>query len=479
MTDPFPESPMQRILVCDDDAFLRQAVRAHLEAAGFLVEEAQSGAACLRMLETSAPDLVLLDLQMPEMSGLETLRAMHRRQIDVPVIVMTAYGERDSAKTATQLGARAYLSKPLSFEELLMQMQRLFSDELDSEDRAEDEDPRYATLVGRSMAMREVFRALKRLESARTSTVLLYGESGTGKDLVAQALHSMGKRANAPYMEIDCAALPENLMESELFGYEKGAFTDARQPKPGLLELAQEGTVFLDEIGEMPLPMQAKLLRALESRRFKRVGGTTMRQMNAAIIAATNRDLADEVREGRFREDLYFRLNVIPITIPPLRERHGDIPLLVQYFLSRFNEQLDTPIDGIAPEAMHILEQYGWPGNVRELRNVVERVVMLRADTRVVHPSDLPPEIRFAAPAAEHADQPAGMTVNTTGRWPFLLPPGGIDIAEVETGFIEQALERSSGSIPKAAKLIGMSRHALRYRMQKMGLLLNGAGNDD
>jgi DNA-binding NtrC family response regulator len=303
--------------------------------------------------------------------------------------------------------------------------------------------------------MNRLFENLRRLEDVDAPTVLLHGESGTGKDLIAHAIHERGPRKDGPMMEIDCASLPEQLIESELFGHERGAFTDARQAKRGMFEVARGGTIFLDEIGEMTLPTQAKLLRALENRQFKRVGGTSYLTLDAGVIAATHRDLAAEVKRGGFREDLYFRLNVIQLTVPPLRERRDDIPALIDHHIERFNREFRRQVRGVSAEALERLMAYPWPGNVRELRNVIERIVILEARD-VIEAQHLPPEIRFGRAGAARAGSP------------FVLPEEGVDLEQVERSLIAQAMDRAQGNQSAAARLLGISRYALRYRLEKM-----------
>jgi DNA-binding NtrC family response regulator len=469
-----------RVLVCDDDEFLRKAVSVHLGAQGHVVDEVADGQRALERVRRESHDAMILDLQMPGMDGLETLRRLRDFPNPPPVLVMTAYGDIDTAIEATRLGAFAYLTKPLDFREMFVQLDRAVADHqgrTESDTRARGAG-RYAKLVGRSPAMTQVFEQLERLEEVSAPTVLIRGESGTGKDLVAQAIHTQGPRASHPFMEIDCASLPEHLIEAELFGYEKGAFTDARQTKPGLFEVAGHGTLFLDEIGEMPIGTQAKLLRALENRSFKRVGGVVQHPLQAAVIAATNRDLSAEVKRGRFREDLWFRLNVIPIEVPPLRARAGDVKILVEHFLQRFNAELGKEVPGFTDEALDVLARYPWPGNVRELRNLIERIVILEGDGGVLEASHLPPEVRFARPPEKSAEEATGdalveesrPTQRAPGPERFILPREGIRLEEVERDFIRQALDQSAGSRAGAARLLGISRHVLRYRMEKYGL---------
>ena len=304
-----------------------------------------------------------------------------------------------------------------------------------------------------------MFEILHRLESIDAPTVLVYGESGVGKDVIARAIHAKGPRRDKVFVDIDCASLPETLIESELFGHERGAFTDARQTKRGLFEVAGGGVVFLDEIGEMTLATQARLLRALESRTFKRVGGVANLRLDAALIAATNRDLKAEVKAGKFREDLYFRLNVVPLRVPALRERKEDLPLLVGVFLERFNRAFGRHVQGVTGDAMSLLQAYAWPGNVRELRNVLERLVILGTSEHI-EPDHLPAEIRYARPIA----------AATLGECPFVLPESGVDLEGVERGLIAQALDRTAGNQTAASRLLGVTRYTLRYRMQKFGL---------
>ncbi len=449
------------ILIADDEELIRWSLAEHLTKDGHRISEATDGKAALEAIAADPPDVVLLDLRMPELDGLEVLQELRRRDLRVPVIVITAFGGLDSAIEATRLGARAYLTKPFDLREVSVAVSKALEEERLRREvhwlRARDRKG-YGDFVGQATALGPVFDTLTRLEKVDAPTVLILGESGTGKDVIARMIHARGPRRERPFMEVDCAALPEALIESELFGHERGAFTDAHQTKRGLFEVAAGGVVFLDELGELPLPVQAKLLRALESRTFRRVGGVTPLRLDAALIAATNRNLAEEVSNGRFREDLYFRLNVVPIQLPALRERREDIPDLVAHFLARFGKAFSRPIEGVTEEAMRLLQQWRWPGNVRELRNVLERIVILGPE-EIITPADLPPEIRFARP---ESTTPAGC--------PFVLPEGGIDLESVERGLLEQALTRTSGNQSAAARLLGISRYALRYRMEKFGL---------
>jgi len=447
------------ILVCDDEELIRWSLGQHLEAEGHRVLTAEDGAQALEIALSEAPDLMISDLKMPRMDGMSLLRRLRRAECDVPVIVITAHGDISSAMEATRLGARAYVHKPFDLEEIglaaskVLEAHRLEQEVAYLRSRRQ---PAYGRILGRSAAMTRLFETLRRLEDVQAPTVLLMGESGTGKDLIAQAIHQQGPRSKGPFMEVDCTSLPEQLIESELFGHERGSFTDARNTKRGMFEIARGGTIFLDEIGEMASATQAKLLRALENRRFKRVGGVSPITLDAGVIAATNRDLNEEVREGRFREDLFFRLNVIRIDVPPLRERREDIPDLVGHFINRYNGEFRREVGGISEAALALLRSYHWPGNVRELRNVIERIVILES-ADVIEESHLPAEIRFGR-------GPRG------DRVPFVLPENGIDLEAVERSLIAQALERTGGNQSAAAKMLGLSRYTLRYRMEKHGL---------
>lgn len=450
-----------RILCCDDEELVRWSVQTHLKKAGHEVDVAEDGIAGLEAIDKGAYDVVILDLKMPRMDGLSVLRRLRETHPQLPVVMITAHGAIDSAIEATRLGARAYLSKPFDLRELQLQVERAVEHEELSrtvEAMRDQNLRRYEKLVGVSQSMGRIFDTLERLEKVDAPTVLIQGESGTGKDLIAQAIHSRGPRRSKAYVEVDCAALPDTLIESELFGHEKGSFTDAHQQKRGLFEVAKGGVVFLDEIGEMPLLTQAKLLRALENRRFRRVGGVVDLPLDAAVVAASNRDLQKEVKAGRFREDLYFRLHVVPIEVPPLRQRREDIQPLVAHMLERTAKDLGRPIPDITTDAMAALEAYQWPGNAREVRNVIERLLILRTGETAIRVDELPIEVRLTSPS--------GGTIGC----PYVLPEGGVDLEAVERGLIDQALARAKGNQTQAARLLGITRYALRYRLEKHGL---------
>ncbi|MEQ1564001.1 MAG: sigma-54 dependent transcriptional regulator [Myxococcota bacterium] len=448
------------VLVCDDEELIRWSLATHLEQEGYRVLTAVDGQDCLDQVSKNSPSLILLDLKMPKKDGLTTLRELRASGQGMPVVVLTAHGGVDSAIEATRLGASAYLSKPFDVREVSLAIEKALSDERLKHEvhyLRRRERSGYGEFIGAAAATRPVFDVLARLETVDPPTVLLLGESGTGKDVLARAIHARGPRREHPFVAIDCGALTETLIESELFGHDRGAFTDAKQTKRGLFEIAERGVVFLDEIGELPIGTQSKLLRALEDRTFKRVGGVTRFPMNVGIIAATNRNLREEVDQGRFREDLFYRLDVVPIRIPPLRERAADVPLLVEYFLDKFSRGFGRELKGVDGEAMAMLQRYRWPGNVRELRNVIERITLLCPE-EVVRVEHLPPELRFAGGAA------------TTAECPFVLPEEGVDLEAVERGLLVQALARTSGNQSAAARLLGISRYALRYRMEKFQL---------
>jgi DNA-binding NtrC family response regulator len=452
------------ILVCDDEELIRWSLAEQLQSEGYRVLEAVDGVDCLEKIRAHAPDLVITDMKMPRMDGMEVLRRLREEDRELPVIVLTAMGAADLVVEATQLGARAYLAKPFDLREVGLAVGKVLDQFRLSHEvrylRGQAAAERYGGIIGQSKAMQRLFATLRRLEDVDAPTVLLTGESGTGKDLIAHAIHELGPRKSGPMMEVDCASLPEQLIESELFGHERGAFTDARQTKRGLFEVARGGTIFLDEIGEMSITTQSRLLRALEGRRFKRVGGTADISFDAGVIAATNRDLSEEARKGTFREDLFFRLNVIRVEVPPLRERREDVPLLVDHFIERFAKEFRRPVRGVSAEALQQLVAYPWPGNVRELRNVIERIVILESSP-VIESRHLPSEVRFGR---------TGAKVGSPGA-PFLLPEEGVDLEAVERSLIEQALDRTQGNQSAAARLLGITRYTLRYRLEKHGLM--------
>jgi DNA-binding NtrC family response regulator len=445
------------ILVVDDERLIRWTLRERLEEAGYRVVESETGREAIERCREGV-DLILLDFKLPDTDGLQVLRAAKELDADVLVILMTAFSTIESAVEAMKQGAYHYIDKPLNLDELLVMVgNALETTRLRREVKAlrANQSAPYSldSIIGESVAMKKAVALLRKIASSPATTVLLTGESGTGKDLAAKVIHFNSDRALQPFQNITCSALPETLLESELFGHERGAFTDAKQQKKGLFELAHGGTIFLDEIGEMPATLQSKLLRFLEEKTFKRVGGTVDIRVDARVIAATNRTLQDEVKAGRFREDLYYRLQVLPVNLPPVRERVGDLPLLLAHYVDQYNREFKKRIHGVSPAALRALEAYAWPGNVRELRNAVERAMLL-SDGPLLEPDDFMMIQPAAAAAAEE----------------FKLPPSGVDFEQLEKELVIQALQRSQGNQTRAAALLGMNRDQIRYRIEKFAL---------
>jgi DNA-binding NtrC family response regulator len=448
---------MPTILIVEDEAKMRRLLELDLGEDGYRVLSAADAEAGLQLLRQESVDLVVTDLKLPGMDGLQFLQAVKRIQAALPVVVMTAFGTVETAVEAMKAGASDYVLKPFSLAEMKMVVQKeLDVRRLREENRSLREalGQRYAhpNVVARGAKMQEVLATVERVATTN-STVLLGGESGVGKDLIAHVIHQKSRRASGPFVKINSTAIPENLLESELFGYEKGAFTGAIGNKPGKFELADKGTLFLDEIGDVPPAMQVKLLRVLQEREFEHLGGTRTLKVDVRLIAATNRDLRAALEDGTFRQDLYYRLNVVPLDIPPLREHKEDIPDLVNLFLARFAPESDKPIAGISPEALHLLTDFYWPGNVRELENVIERACALAQGPRV-EVSDIRLDVRRPKPEnSAEAFLPEGMTLE---QW--------------EDEMIREALRRAGGNKSQAARLLGLSRNALRYRLSKIGI---------
>jgi Nif-specific regulatory protein len=464
-----------RILIADDEPNLRRVLSAILVRDGYEVVQASDGEEAIAALPRV--DAVITDLKMPRVDGMTVLRRAAAENPDVPVIIITAHGSVDSAVEAVKAGAFDYIEKPFEQEQIRQVVAKAVK-QSEAQRRAprplavEGAAGRFG-LVGQSHAMRQIFAVIDKVADT-PSTVLISGESGTGKELVAKAMHEHSARRAGPFIKINCAAIPKTLMESELFGYEKGAFTGAVGSKPGRFELADHGTLFLDEIGEIPVEMQVKLLRALQESEFERVGGIKTIKVDVRLVTATNRDLEKETRAGNFREDLYYRLNVVPLSIPPLRERREDIPLLVEHILRKFNERLKKAIEGVSAEAMERLVAYGWPGNIRELENVLERTLLF-CDGPRIRLQDLPAELG-AAPAAGVSAPPVAASSSSALPASMSSAPQSLkDIVRAETERVERelimkALEETGGNVTQAAKLLKISRKSLQMKMKEFGL---------
>jgi two-component system, NtrC family, response regulator AtoC len=458
--------PRETILVLDDENLIRWSLKQKLDAWHYQVLEAADLQEAINKLNSEAPDLVISDIKLPDGSGLDFLRRVKEAHANLPVIIITAFGVVDVAVQALKLGAYDFIEKPINFEKLenilrnALETNRLKNQVAQTFSRNKS---RFSldNIIGKSKGIREVLDLIRRLAQAGASTLLVQGESGTGKDLVSRALHYESNRRDHPFVALNCAAIPETLIETELFGHEKGAFTDAKTMKKGVFEMSDGGTVFLDEISEMHLNLQSKFLRVLEDQTFRRVGGVKDIAVDVQVVASTNRDLEVAVKEGKFREDLYYRLSVVPIQIPPLRERKEDIPLLVEHFLQRYNLQFRKSVKGVTPEGMKLVMNYSWPGNVRELKNAVERAMILE-DSGIIDVPHLP--IRIADPSS------AVPLPRTAGDYLVKLPPEGAGLEDIERELIQQALVTANGNKTKASKLLKISRDTLRYKVKKYQL---------
>ena len=451
-----PSAPT--LLIVDDERTLRFGIGEWARDAGFVPVEAEGGAEALSRLREGPVDAVILDLKLGDEDGLEVLRALREEDALLPVVMLTGHGTIEHAVKATKLGAYEFIVKPPNLEHLGVVLRRALEH---AGLRREVEHLRtrtlqYQPLLGDSPGLKKTLGQLEKAARAGAFTVLVLGETGSGKELMARFLHAQSPRAGGPFVELNCGAIPENLLESELFGHEKGAFTDAKRFKKGLFESAHQGTLFLDEIGEMSFPLQSKLLRVLENRTFRRVGGNEDITVDVRVVAATHRDLRKHVADGKFREDLFFRLNVLPVVMPPLRERPEDVPVLAQHFIRKVALDLGRPPARVHPEALALLQAYAWPGNVRELRNVVERVLLLESDEEIL-PHHLPPEITGGGAGGVEPGSP--------------FPAGVVrPLAEIERLAIEHALRVCDGNKTRAAEKLGISRQTLRTKLKEYGM---------
>jgi two-component system response regulator AtoC len=455
--------PRETILIVDDEKLIRWSMRQKFVSWNYQVIEAEDLQEGFRKFQQEMPDCVTLDIKLPDGSGIDLLKKIKEVDPSLPVILITAFGVVDLAVQALKLGAYDFIEKPINFEKLenvirnALETTRLKS-QVAQASRTNKTRFGLENIVGQSKVIRQVLELIKRLAQAGASTLMVQGESGTGKDLVSRALHYESRRRDYPFVALNCAAIPETLIETELFGYEKGAFTDAKSMKKGIFEMADGGTVFLDEISEMHLNLQSKFLRVLEDHTFRRVGGVKDISVDVQVVASTNRNLEVAVKDGRFREDLFYRLSVVPIVIPPLRERKEDVPLLVEHFRQHYNQQFRKTVKGITPEGMKLIMNYTWPGNVRELKNAVERAMIL-VDGDTIDVSHLP--IRLTEPGS------ATLLPRGNGNHLIKLPPEGTGLDEVERELIQQALQYANGNKTKASKLLRISRDTLRYKVKK------------
>jgi two-component system response regulator AtoC len=453
-------SAKRKVLIVDDEGGMRHMLSVLLEREGYQIDTAQNGREGLDKVRHNDYDLVLCDIRMPEMDGLTFLESTKSLNKQLPVIMMSAFGNVDTAIEAMKTGAYDYVSKPFKAEEILIRLQRLTDQETlmfenQSLKRVLHQEPSFSNIIARSPRMLDIFDTIRKIADYKT-TVLITGESGSGKELIARAIHFNSPRSNKPFIAINCSAIPETLLESELFGYVKGSFTGANKDKKGLFEEASGGTLFLDEVGDLPLSLQVKLLRAIQEEEIRRVGDTKTMKIDVRLITATLKNLGEEIKKGGFREDLYYRLNVLPIHLPPLRERKEDIPLLADTFLSRFSKEMDKKVKKLSPEALQALTDYSWPGNVRELENTIERAMVLETEEEL-RPESLPDSVR-------------NVEVNPAIR----AAASELSIKKMmvimEQELIKKALEKTGGNRTWAAKLLEISHRALLYKIKRYGL---------
>ncbi len=469
------------ILVVEDEEIHRKTLGRFLSKHGYETLLASSAEEALQLLEKHSPDLALIDIKLPGMSGIELLEQLKKQKLLFPAIVMTAYASVETAIEALRLGAQDYITKPFKMSELEIILEKILKttkikEHLSYIQASQGAAYGFENIIGESPQMLKMFGIMKKITNESISTVLILGESGTGKELIASAIHYNGLRKDGPFVEINCTAIPETLLEAELFGYEKGAFTDAKKLKKGLIEIADTGTVFFDEIGHTSPNLQLKLLKIIEEKKFRRVGGTREKDVDVRIITATSRNLQEAIKERDFREDLYYRLNVLTLYLPPLRERGDDIILIANYYINHFNKEYNKLVKGLSPKAKQILLEYHWPGNVRELRNIMERSILL-GNNEIIQPSDL---AIHSQQTYQKTSQKIPSTINLLNQAEkeedsliINFPSQGINIEDVEKELIEEALRRSAWHQLKAAKLLGLSRHTLRYRMKKYDIDIN------
>ena len=453
-----------KILVIDDEKLVRWSLEQNLSGDGYIVLTADKGLDGLSLFKEEAPDITLLDIHLPDVSGITVLEGIKEINNQALVVMITAFGDIQTAVKTIKLGAYDFVEKPFNLEKLKILVEKALETASLRKEVSQFRSTLTArfgfdSIIGESPEIRKTFDLISKIAKSDATTIFINGESGTGKDLVAKVIHYQSSRTGSPFMEINCTALPDTLVESELFGYEKGAFTDAKTTKKGLFELADGGTVFLDEIGDMKPSTQAKLLKVIENKSFKRIGGTKDIVVDVRIIAATNKLMQEEVRKGNFREDLYYRLRVIPITLPPLRDRGDDVLLLSKFFIDSFNKEFKKNVKGLSKMTMKSFKDYPWHGNVRELKNVIERAMILEAEDQIL-PEHLPMELSSKEVQIQNVK---GIDIK--------IPAGGIDIESVEKELIRQALDSTRGNQTRAAKLLNLTRDTLRYRMQKFGFL--------
>jgi two-component system response regulator AtoC len=463
----------KQVLIVDDEPNLRKILSAQLTRDGYDALTAEDGEQALHLLREHHIDLIITDLKMPKVDGMTLLKRALELEPELPVVLITAHGTIDTAVEALKRGAFDFVTKPFDKDEVRQIVAKaLKTRELRSADATPAPSGARFGIIGTSQGIAELYAVLERVADTPT-TVLITGESGTGKELVARALHEHSGRKDKPFIKVNCAAIPKELIESELFGYERGAFTGAVASKPGRFELANGGTLFLDEIGEIPIEMQVKLLRALQESEFERVGGIKTIRVDVRLVAATNRELKKLIASGNFREDLFYRLNVVPIRLPALRERTGDIPLLADHFLAKFNERLRKKVEGIGPDATEVLMQYPWPGNIRELENVIERAVLFCDESRL-HANDLPPDVRGIPVIANVSLPEADLQAALAGEG-GLKEHVKVAMSRLEKELVSRALQQTTGNVTHAARLLKISRKGLQLKMKELGLR-EGAG---